>query len=60
MDDTDRILGRLEEHKDQTNSRLDRIEAGIGELQAFRWRLLGASGLISVVIGTLFNAFFKQ
>lgn len=54
-DDTDRILGRLEEHKEQTNVRLDRIETLLSDLQAFRWRLLGAASFISAIISLLFK-----
>lgn len=48
--DTDRILGRLEEHKEQANRRLDTIELKIDDLQAFKWRWAGGFAAILFVM----------
>lgn len=57
MKEVDRVLGALGEFKDNTNKRLDKfderfnmVDAKLDALQGFRWRLVGAGMLASLVI----------
>ena len=50
MDYPERILGRLEEFKDATNERLDKIEDKIDALHAFKWKIAGGAAVLSIAI----------
>lgn len=50
MDESDRILGRLEEFKENALRRLDGIESKISELQKFKWRLAGGAAVLGVIV----------
>jgi hypothetical protein len=58
--DTERILGRLEEHSEHTSKRLDRIEHKIDLLQAFKWKVLGASSAISMAVTFLLEKLLNR
>lgn len=55
MSDTDRILGRLEEFKDQTEKRLDRIEEKLDKVclrkprKTIQWKIGLGALLVAVV-----------
>lgn len=53
MDATDRILGRLEEHKSATDKRLGKIEDKIDLLQNFKWKVIGFSAAIVLIVSGL-------
>lgn len=46
MNDTERVLGRLQEFKESTERRLDVIERKMDMLTQFKWRATGALGMI--------------
>lgn len=53
MDSVDKLLGKLDAHRDETNRRLDRIEIKIDSLQGFRGKLLGGMIVISFIVSIL-------
>lgn len=55
MKDVERVLGKLEEFKDHTMDRLDRIEYKIEHLQGFRWKLIGGMMVMSFLVSGLFQ-----
>lgn len=57
MSTAERILGKLEEFKDAAEKRLTNIEDKIDELQAFRWRMLGAASMFGAIGGVLIQIF---
>lgn len=62
MESVDRIIGALQEHKESTNCRLDRIEGKIDSLQNFKWKAVGALTVVTFVITVacdLARAMFK-
>lgn len=53
MDDsTNRIIGQLQAHHQDTHARLIQIEKKIDELQIFRWRLAGVSTILAFVVSS--------
>lgn len=60
MSDTDRILGRLEEFKDQTEKRLDRIEEKLDKVctrkQAKHTWKIGLGALLVAVVAAVKEA----
>lgn len=59
MNDSDRILGRLEEFKEHTADRLEAIENKIDALQEFKWRIVGGAAVLSVISSSLVAAAFQ-
>lgn len=57
MKDTDRILGRLEEFKDQTTQRLETIEKKIDVLHEFKWRIAGGLTVFTVILSVVIKLF---
>lgn len=57
MKEVERVLGALEEFKDNTVKRLDSIESKLDGLQGFRWRIVGAGMLASFVISIVVTLF---
>lgn len=53
MDGFERIIGKLEEFRDTTKDRLDRIDNKLESLQSFRWKIIGGSAAISFIFGAL-------
>jgi hypothetical protein len=53
MKDVDRILGRLEEFKEQTTQRLEVIEKKIDTLHEFKWRLAGGLTVLSIMLSVI-------
>lgn len=58
MDGSDRIIGRLEEFKRVTESRLDRLENKIDKLHEYKWRVAGGVTVVSVVVTFALKIFF--
>jgi hypothetical protein len=50
MNDAERILGRLQEFKDHTSHRLDKIEKKLDVLHEFKWRIAGGVTMLSVLV----------
>jgi hypothetical protein len=50
MNSIERMLGRLEENQRSTNERLDAIEEKIDSLQSFKWKMIGGSAILSVLL----------
>ena len=65
-DDSQRILGRLEEFKDATISELVRvheslegIKSDIQELQQFKWRVAGGAAMLAIILTAVVEAFAR-
>lgn len=55
--ETDRILGKLEEHARSSELRFDRLEHKVDKLMGFKFKILGASAVVSFIIATLVEFF---
>lgn len=53
MDQTDRIIGALQEFKLNVERRLDVIEKKVDALQQFRWRVAGGTMVIVGIVEVL-------
>lgn len=50
MNDVERLLGRLEEFKEQTLRELQEIKDDIRALQKFKWRVVGGAAVLSFIL----------
>jgi hypothetical protein len=57
MQDSERLLGKLEEHARSSEKRFDRLEHKVDTLLSFKYKILGASAVISVIIAIVFEFF---
>lgn len=51
MSSVDMILGELREFKRATLHRLDEIERQVAASQRFRWKMIGAAGVVAFIVG---------
>lgn len=56
MNDTERVIGALQEFKDDSKKRFDKLESQVESLLAFKWRVAGAFAflLTAVEVGKTF------
>lgn len=62
-DSIQEILSQLENARESVinriDKRLDKLEDKIDELQSFKWKLLGASGVVAFLITMVIESFRK-
>jgi hypothetical protein len=56
----ERLLGALEEFMSQAKVDLAEIKAEIKSLNSFKWKIVGASAVASVIGSILINALLKK
>lgn len=49
-DNVDRVLGRLQEFKEQTLKELTEIKKDVKALQKFKWRVAGGAAVLSFLL----------
>lgn len=57
MNDTERVIGKLEEFRDWAKDELAEIKADIKSLQSFKWRVAGGAGVLAVLLTILVEVF---
>lgn len=53
MGTTERILGMLQEHKNASDVRFDRLEEKVDSLLQFKWKVLGISSCVAFITAIL-------
>lgn len=53
MNDTERVLGRLEEFKEWMSKEMHILRAEVKELNRVRWQIIGGSTVISVLVSAI-------
>ena len=53
MQDTERVIGRLEEFRSWTQKELAEIKTDVKALNQFQWRVAGGAGVLSVIISAV-------
>lgn len=53
--DTDRIIGSLEEFKKSVEKRLDEIEREVKALNHFKWKVVGGTSILSMILAAGFE-----
>ena len=56
MQDTDRIIGKLEEFREWSKKRFDHIERQLEDLNRFKWKIAGGAAVLSGLFVALFEA----
>lgn len=57
MNDTERVIGKLEEFRDWAKDELAEIKADVKALQRFKWRVAGGAGVLAVLLTILVEVF---
>lgn len=60
MKDVERVLGKLEEFRESTKVRLDRIEHKVESIQNLRWKIMGGASVVSFFLTMLINYFIGK
>lgn len=60
MSNVERILGRLEEFKLQTQRDLSEIKKDLKSINQFRWKVVGAASAISFLTTIAIQLFFNK
>lgn len=66
MEGVERVIGKLEEFKSSAEkqfshieSRFNRLEAKVETIQHFKWKVIGGSTALSIVLAAAINLTFK-
>lgn len=57
MNDTERVIGKLEEFKEWAKAELTEIKSDVKALNQFKWRVAGGAAMLSIVLTALVEIF---
>ena len=57
MNDTERVIGKLEEFRDWAKAELTEIKSDVKALNQFKWRVAGGAGVLAVLLTILVEVF---